>query len=50
MALRDVRDALLYAYDDGDINDDEFCMLYDLNKSRDDYNKCTFTANVKGES
>ena len=37
MKLRDVRNLLLLAYDDDDIDDDEFCLLYDLNKSRDDY-------------
>ena len=35
--LRDSRNGLLFAFDDGDISDDEFCLLYDVNHSRDDY-------------
>ena len=35
--LRDSRNGLLFAFDDGDISDDEFCLLYDVNRSRDDY-------------
>ena len=36
-SLRDTRDALLLAFSDDAISDDEFCLLYDLNRSRDDY-------------
>ena len=36
-SLRKTRYALLEAYDDGYLSDDEFMLLYDANKSRDDY-------------
>ena len=35
--LRDVRAALLESWDEGDLSDDEFLVLYDLNKSKIDY-------------
>ena len=35
--LRDVRSALLEAWDEGDLSDDEFLVLYDMNKSKNDY-------------
>jgi len=31
--LRQNREALLFAHDGGDINDEEFILLYDLNRS-----------------
>ena len=34
---RDVRSALLESWDDGDLSDEEFFVLYDLNKSKIDY-------------
>ena len=35
--LREVRSLLFCAWDDGDLDDDEFMLLYDINKSRNDY-------------
>ena len=35
--FRDVRNLLVSSYDDGDISDDEFCLLYDYHWSRDSY-------------
>ena len=35
--LRNSRKGLLFAFDDGDISDDEFFLLYDMNRSTDDY-------------
>ena len=35
--LIDVRAALITSWDDGDLSGNEFIMLYDLNKSRNDY-------------
>ena len=35
--LRLTRDALLLTYDEGYISENEFCLLYNLNKSKDDY-------------
>ena len=35
--LRDVRNALLASWEDGNISDYEFCILYNLNKFLDDY-------------
>ena len=32
--LRETREFLLMAYQDGDIDDSEFCMLYDMNQSQ----------------
>ena len=31
--LRQNREALVFAHDGGDINDEEFILLYDLNRS-----------------
>lgn len=51
--LRTVRDAALLAYDDNIISDEEFAILYDLNKSKNfdhaywEYDK--FDLNLKGE-
>ena len=35
--LRDVKAALIASWNDGDLSDDEFIMLYDVNKSRNNY-------------
>ena len=32
-----MRNTLLVSFDDEDLSDEEFCMLYDLNKSSNDY-------------
>ena len=37
LKFRDVRSALLSSWDDGYISDDEFMILYDVHKSRNDY-------------